>query len=65
MKLGDSVGDTVGNKDGANVAVVIEKDGREEYQIRMCEIFDSIYNTKFRHTQTYLRASVGLRLGEI
>ena len=29
MKLGDSVGDTVGNKDGANVAVVIEKDGRE------------------------------------
>lgn len=52
MKLGDSVGDAVGNKDGANVAVVIEKDGREEYQIRMCEIFDSIYNTKFRHTQT-------------
>ena len=45
----DSVGDTVGNKDGGN-AVAIAKDGREEYQIRMCEIF--INNTKFRHTQT-------------
>ena len=35
----DSVGDTVGNKDGGNVAVAIAKDGREEYQIRMCAIF--------------------------
>ena len=33
MKLGDSVGDAVGNKDGATVAVAIERDGSEEYQI--------------------------------
>ena len=46
----DSVGDTVGNKDGGNVAVAIAKDCREEIKHECVRYLFN--NTKFMHTQT-------------